>query len=437
MIATGKAPPMSSPTHPIHARVHPDGLSIEHGWNLLRRIGPIEEARESTPIGGSPGIERSPSVGFVGTFPPTQCGIATFTAALLKSMSRPGFAHRLGVVEVVGADTENCPLAAPVMAQWHQNDELSLRRAANILNGFDSVIVQHEYGIYGGPDGAEIVALLDRLLVPTVVVLHTVVASPSPNQRHILEAVVRASSRSVVMTEAARTRLLDVYDVDPAKITVIPHGAHASAMPPAKGPGHRPVVLTWGLLGPGKGIEAAIDAMAEIRDLVPTPRYIIAGETHPKVLAACGQEYRHRLMARADRVGVNHIVEFDDSYRNLESLAALIASAEVVVLPYESRDQVTSGVLIEAVAAGKPVVATAFPHAVELLSSGAGLVVPHGEPARMGVGIRSILTNPNIGSLMCAEARRIAPDLLWPSVGDRFTELLASIARPIAGARSN
>jgi polysaccharide biosynthesis protein PslF len=427
---------MSSPTYTTHTRIHRDGLSDDQGWNPFGEMESIEEPRQSIPLGSAPGSAPMPSVGFVGTFPPTQCGIATFTAALLKSMSRPEAVRRLGVVEVVGTDIGSRPLAAPVVAQWHQNDELSLRRAANVLNGFDSVIVQHEYGIYGGPDGAEIVALLDRLLVPAVAVLHTVVAAPSPNQRRILEAVVRGSAQSVVMTESARTRLRDLYDVDSARIAVIPHGAQACAARPAKETGHRPVVLTWGLLGPGKGIESAIDAMAELCDLVPVPRYVIAGETHPKVLAACGQEYRLRLMGRADRAGVSHIVEFDDSYRNLESLAGLIASAEVVVLPYESRDQVTSGVLVEAVAAGKPVVATAFPHAVELLGSGAGLIVPHGDPARMGVGIRSILTKPSLGSLMCAEARRIAPDLLWPSVGDRFSELLASLAPPIAGACS-
>jgi polysaccharide biosynthesis protein PslF len=378
--------------------------------------------------------ESAASIGFVGTFPPTQCGIATFTAALADSMSPAGCDRRTGVIEVVGEKDELHPLRGPIVAQWHQGNELSLRRAVNVLESFEAVIVQHEFGIYGGPDGQELLALLGRLTVPTVAVLHTIVGAPSRNQKRVLECVVGTTDRSIVMTHAARGRLINCYDIDPRKVEVIPHGAHAPAVTPPRLPGSRPIVLTWGLLGPGKGIELAIDAVAALRDLVPTPRYIIAGQTHPKVLAASGEAYRKNLMVRAERAGVNHIVEFDDGYRNLAQLSQLIATADVVVLPYESRDQVTSGVLIEAVAAGKPVVATAFPHAVELLASGAGLVVPHQSSTSIGTAVRSILTNPNIAANMHAHANRLSPDLLWPSVGARFNRVIESLLRPFVPA---
>jgi polysaccharide biosynthesis protein PslF len=371
------------------------------------------------------------SIGFVGTFPPTQCGIATFTAALADSMSPPGCNRRIGVVEVVGPNDGMQPLRGPIVAQWHHGNELSLRRAVYALETFDAVVVQHEFGIFGGPDGEEVTALLERLTVPIVAVLHTIVASPSPNQKRVLERIVDATDRSIVMTHAARGRLINCYDIDPRKIGVIPHGAHAPATAPPRPPRSRPIILTWGLLGPGKGIELAIDAVAALRDLVPTSRYIIAGQTHPKVLATSGEAYRKGLVIRVERADVNHIVEFDDSYRNLTQLSQLIATADVVVLPYESRDQVTSGVLIEAVAAGKPVVATAFPHAVELLASGAGLVVPHQNANAIGTAVRSILTNPNIASNMRAHANRIGPDLLWPRVGAQFSQVIASILLPM------
>jgi polysaccharide biosynthesis protein PslF len=376
------------------------------------------------------------SLGFVGTFPPTQCGLATFTAALLDSLTSSGAARGVGVIEVVGRDDEALPLRGPVISQWHHGDELSLRRAINILDRFDAVVVQHEYGIFGGTDGDEILTLLARLSAPTIVILHTVLADPSEGQKRVLEQVVAASSRSVVMTETARQRLLTRHDVEPSKVVVIPHGAQPAALPPPEMPNRRPMLLTWGLIGPGKGIEWAIDAMTEVKGLLPTPRYVIAGETHPKVLAHAGESYRHGLMARAKEIGVEHVVEFDSQYRSLAELAQLVASADVVLLPYESREQVTSGVLIEAVTAGKPVVATAFPHAIELLASGAGTVVRHGDTRAMGAAVRSLLIHRNVANAMGAEARRIAPSLLWSSVGARYDQVVSSVLRPPAEVRA-
>jgi polysaccharide biosynthesis protein PslF len=381
------------------------------------------------------------SLGFVGTFPPTQCGIATFTAALLNAMAPAAGtpkvgARRVGVIEVVGRDDEALPMRAPVVGQWHHGDELSLRRAVNILDTFDAVVVQHEYGIFGGIDGAEIIPLLERVAAPTIVIAHTVREDPTEGQKRVLEDVVAACSQVVVMTETARRRLVTRHDVDASKVLVIPHGAHPAALPPPEVPNRRPIILTWGLIGPGKGIEWAIDAMAEVRELLPTPRYIIAGQTHPKVLARNGEAYRHELMERAKARGVDHIVEFDSKYRSLGELADLVATADVVLLPYESKEQVTSGVLIEAVTAGKPVVATAFPHAMELLSSGAGSVVRHGDTMGMGAALRSILIHPNVSAAMRTEARRIAPNLLWSNVGARYDQVVSSVLRPAAGVRA-
>ncbi len=141
----------------------------------------------------------------------------------------------------------------------------------------------------------------------------------------------------------------------------------------------RPTILTWGLLGPGKGIEWAIDALAELVDLDPTPRYLVMGETHPRVVNREGEAYRSALQARAASRGIGHLVEFDARYLDLAALGRVVQEADVVLLPYDSREQVTSGVLVEALAAGKPVIATGFPHAVELLGGGAGLIVPHGD----------------------------------------------------------
>jgi glycosyltransferase involved in cell wall biosynthesis len=188
-------------------------------------------------------------------------------------------------------------------------------------------------------------------------------------------------------------------------------------------PGEPARLLTWGLLGPGKGIEWAIDAMSEVSDLDPHPEYVVAGATHPKVRERDGEAYREMLVERAARSTSAAHVTFDDAYRDLASLTRLIRSADLVVLPYDSRDQVTSGVLVDAVAAGRPVVATEFPHAVELLASGAGIVVPQRDPVALGQAIRSVLTQPGLAASMAAEARRLAPGLSWPAVARRYCAL--------------
>ncbi|MGZ4619658.1 MAG: glycosyltransferase, partial [Frankiaceae bacterium] len=181
--------------------------------------------------------------------------------------------------------------------------------------------------------------------------------------------------------------------------------------------------LTWGLLGPGKGIEWGIEAMAMLRDLAPMPRYMVAGQTHPKVLLHEGDAYRDRLREQVRQAGLGSSVAFDGHYRNTSSLASLVRSADVVLLPYDSTEQVTSGVLIEALAAGKPVVATQFPHAREALAGGAGLLVPHGDPGAIATALRSMITRRDVMARITAAATATAPQLRWPGLADQYREL--------------
>lgn len=364
--------------------------------------------------------------GFVSTYPPTLCGLATFTAALRHELVGDG---RDGpVVRLV--DTLQPDSPAAVGAQLVPGDPASTARAVALLNAADVAIVQHEYGVYGGPDGDEVLQLLAGLSVPSLVVLHTVLSAPTASQRRVLEQVVRSADAVVTMTGAARERLATGYAVDLAKVTVIPHGAPVAPRAAVAAPhGDRPTVLTWGLLGPGKGVEWGIEAFAALADLDPRPRYLIAGRTHPKVLLHEGERYRDGLIAQVDRLELTPVVSLDARYRSLPDLAALVASADVVLLPYDSTEQVTSGVLIEAVAAGKPVIATRFPHAVELLEGGAGMLVPHRDPAAIAVALRTLLTEREVAVGMARAAAATAPRLLWPAVGARYRELAAALVR--------
>ena len=374
------------------------------------------------------------SYGFLSTYPPTQCGLATFTRAMMRSIGAPDSGDRVGVVRVV----DGPPGAEPteVMGHLRTDDPRSHLAAAEALNTFDVAVVQHEYGIFGGPDGDQVLAVLEHVRVPVVVVAHTVLAAPTARQALVLQRVVSRSDAVVTMTDTARDRLIGLYDVDPSRVTVISHGAPARVGASPSVPGTGPVILTWGLLGPGKGIEWAIDGLARLLRLSPAPTYIVAGQTHPRVQQRQGEAYREQLQRRAVAAGVSELLQFEGSYLDDVALTRLIHRADVVLLPYDSREQVTSGVLVEAVAAGKPVVATAFPHAVELLRSGAGLVVPHADGAAIGEALYQVLTEPTTAHRMTAEALRIAPSLWWPAVADQYRALATKLranSTPVLG----
>jgi glycosyltransferase involved in cell wall biosynthesis len=367
---------------------------------------------EETPVNDH--VTRSYAM--VSTYPPTQCGIATFAAALSGGLYEYG-----DDVEIVRVGADGEPPAKIVIAELNDAEGHETLDAVDALNQADVVIVQHEYGIYDGLDGESVVEVLEGIERPTIVVAHTVLEHPTPHQRSVLEAVVRAADAVVVMTEAGRVRLCTSFDVDTRKISVIPHGAAVSSAVRLEDSKERPRLLTWGLLGPGKGIEWAIDALAMVDDIRPKPIYVVAGNTHPKVYEYEGDVYREMLVRRAKDRRVD--VVFDPEYRSLASLAQLISESTLVILPYDSPDQVTSGVLVDAIAAGRPVIATAFPHAVELLSSGAGVVVPRHDPEALADAIRTVLTTPGMVAAMASEARRLAPELAWPYIASRYALL--------------
>ncbi len=318
-----------------------------------------------------------------------------------------------------------------VVGELRNGSARSVAATSELLNHSDIAVIQHEYGIYGGADGDEVVEIISGLDVPCIVVAHTVLTHPSPHQRSVLEAIAAMADQVIVMSEAANQRLCSGYDVDREKVTTIAHGATIPRHAAVQGSG-RPTLLTWGLLGPGKGVERVIDAMVSLRDLPSRPRYLVAGQTHPKVLAADGEAYRVARMEQAAHNGVADSVCFDPDYRTVASLNALAQSAAAVVLPYDSTDQATSGVLVDAIASGRPVVATAFPHAVELLASGAGIVVAHDDPGALEIALRRVVTEERLAGSMAAEARRLAPSMAWSVVATQYLNL----AKRLIGERS-
>ena len=363
-------------------------------------------------------------IGFVSTYPPTHCGLATFTASLREAMTSNG-GGRTGIVRVL--EEPEPPRRPEVVAEWLWGDRPSRGDALQALASFDVAIVQHEYGIYPGDDGQDVVGFLRASPVPTIVVLHTVLSDPTPHQRLVIEQVMEAADLLVTQTDAARRRLVDVHGVTAERIAVVPHGAPLNLDGSRILRRREPVVLTWGLIGPGKGLEYGIEAMRYLDDLDPAPVYVIGGQTHPKVAHRYGERYRDGLLKQAVDDGVADRVVFEDRYLDAGSLRSLVRSADVVLLPYESREQISSGVLVEAIAAGKPVVASAVPHAIELLASACGIVVPHEDPESIARALRRLLTDEGLASSMRSQAQLEAERLAWPAVGEEYARLIRRV----------
>jgi glycosyltransferase involved in cell wall biosynthesis len=368
--------------------------------------------------------------GFLSTYPPTRCGLATFSAALATAISKADD----DVCDIVRVD-DLVPAGPPVntkkvrvVGDLRPRDAAGRGLAADLLNDRDVVVIQHEYGIYGGPDGDEILDLLTRIKAPTIVVMHTVLPSPTPHQRSLTTAIGEHADAVVAMTRTALTLLVDLYDLSPDKVHLIPHGVGWA--PSVASRSHaRPTVLTWGLLGPGKGIEWGIRAMALLKDLDPAPVYRVLGQTHPKVVIDQGEQYRRSLSFLADELGLKGDVQIDGRYRESAELAAEVAAADLILLPYDSRDQATSGVLVEAIAAGKFVIATRFPHSVELLSRREGVLVDHENPEQLAAAIRASLADPTRARDAQAAARESARANSWGAIAETYKGLASDLAR--------
>jgi glycosyltransferase involved in cell wall biosynthesis len=300
--------------------------------------------------------------------------------------------------------------------------QLGVAARIDLLNTFDVAFLQYGPGVCGGLPDAELAEVIDGLRVPSIVVVHAVPENPTKQQLWALQTIAGKAGQAVVMSEAARQRLRTDYSVLRHKVTLIPHGATIPTTPRMKSPS-RPTILTWGLLHPGKGLARVIDVMPSLGDLPGRPRYVVAGPSRPDVSAADDAAYRDAQLERARRNGVADSVFFKTGYYEGAMLTALVQQASVVVLPYDSTEQVTSGVLVDAIATGRPVVATAFPHAVELLGGGAGIVVDHDDPTALASALRQVITQPRLAGAMAAEARSRAPEMAWPVVAGAYVDL--------------
>ena len=382
------------------------------------------------------GVSKIKRIALIGNSPPRLCGIATFTRDVSKAlhaafpkidvdlyaMTDPGGSYNYG---------------SEVTCSIRQEDLADYRAAAQRINDSraDVILVQHEYGIFGGPAGSLLLRMLDRVEAPVVVTLHTVLEQPNADQRAVIEALARRASKLIVMAEKGREILTRVHGIASNQIAVVPHGVPDRPFLPADslqarfGFAGKRVLLTFGLLSPNKGIETMIRAMPAIVAAHPESLYVVLGATHPHLVAREGEAYRESLKALAQELGVDHAIRFIDGFLDQEALLDYLQAADVYVTPYLTETQITSGTLSYSVALGKPVVSTPYWHAAELLAGGTGVLVPFGDSRRFSEAIITLLDDPALLADMANRAYAAGRGMLWSALAKAYVAIFEEAVR--------
>lgn len=383
------------------------------------------------------------SVGLVSTCPPRQCGIATFSKDLEHAIQTADPSVRIRWAAINEATSLHA-YGPEVRWRIRQGDLESYRRAAIDLNAssVDVVCLQHEfglYGIWGDPFDDHLIGFLEELKNPLVTTLHSVLPDPSPSVRASVRRLAEHSEQVIVMAERARSLLLNAYDIDWSRITVIPHG-----VPPVEPHGRvrmkdhfgiagRTIITTFGLVDPRKGLEYMIDAMTAIRRFDSSALYLIVGKTHPELIRRDGEAYRRQLWQLVKERGLEQHVDFVDEYLTQGQIVDYLLASDVYVTPYLDPNQITSGTLAYALGAGKAIVSTPYAHALEVLAQGRGLLVPFRSDAHLSDAILSILADRDAKRNLERNAYAYGRETAWPRVGERMLSILQSAAAPLGG----
>jgi glycosyltransferase involved in cell wall biosynthesis len=368
-------------------------------------------------------------VAFLGNHLPRQCGIATFTSDLCEAMAAEFPVCRC-LVGAINDRSEGYDYPARIRFEIEEQEIDSYRRAARFLNAnnVELVSVQHEFGIFGGPAGSHLLALLRELKMPAVTTLHTVLRQPDLDQRALMDQLNGLSKRFIVMAERGKEFLSEIYHVASEKIDVIPHGIPEIPLVDPNinkdrfGLEGKMVLLTFGLLSPNKGIEYVIEALPAILEKHPDVVYIVLGSTHPNILARDGESYRLQLERLAESLGVASHVIFRDCFVSLEELKQFIGAADIYVTPYLNESQITSGTLAYAFGAGKAVISTPYWHAQELLANNRGILVPFANSERIGAAVNRYLSDPFLMAATRKRAWKLGRGMTWPVVARRHME---------------
>jgi len=401
--------------------------------------------RKETQMPGDPdGVSHTPmeppsqlrKVAFLGDYLPRRCGIATFTADLRNAISTLYPKLECPVVAVSDRD-EGYDYPQEVRFEIPWQEAGAYQRAADFLNlsNIDVLSVQHEFGIYGGPSGSHILALMRAVRMPIVTTMHTVLKEPTREQRRIFSEVLGLSSRVVVMAERGAEFLRDIYGLPDEKLDIIPHGipdvpfTDPTFFKDQFGVEGKQVLLTFGLLSPNKGIENVLNALPDIVSEFPDVVYIVLGATHPNLVREQGEIYRLSLERLAKKNGVDRNVIFFNQFVGQSELTEFIGAADIYITPYLNEAQITSGTLAYSFGAGKAVISTPYWHAQELLADGRGVLVPFADSAAVAGAVKDMLRNETQRHSMRKNAYLIGRDMVWSNVAHLYASTFSHARR--------
>ena len=374
-------------------------------------------------VSGQRGAERLASlshIALIGNSLPRRCGLATYTSHVLQAL-RDRF-PTLAIDHYAMNDPGRIydyPDSVTDTIRQEENDDYMNAAARIEASGAELVFVQHEFGIFGGPAGSYLLELLERLSIPIVITLHSVIDLPTVEQREVMDRLARCSSKLIVMAEKGRSILKETYGVPDRKIALIPHGVPDRPFTsPERSKGHfeldsKNVLLTFGLISPNKGIETMIEAMPAILAVHPNTQYVVAGSTHPHLVLHEGERYRMGLCDLAEQLGVSAHVSWIDKFLDEKDLLDLIAAADIYITPYLDLKQITSGALSYAVALGKPVVSTPYYHAVEIITAKNGILANPGETSAFATAVCELLANHGRRQKMARCAYALGRSMIW------------------------
>jgi glycosyltransferase involved in cell wall biosynthesis len=376
-------------------------------------------------------------IAFIATYPPEQCGIATFTQNLLLSIKK-NFKSKEDELTVIALQKEECQEygeeVAMIIRQHEKEDYIS---AASFINrgGFDMCIIQHEYGIFGGESGVYILSLASRLSVPFIITAHTILKKPSVPQQSIMRALAERSEQVVVMTNKARQFLRDIYNIDVGKISIIEHGVPKKTnvdplvIKKKMNLEGKTLLMTFGLLGRNKGIETVIKALPAVVAKHPDVVYLVQGNTHPGVIRHEGESYRDYLLALSEESGVADHVIFRKGFMTEEDLFELLHSVDIYITPYNNEEQITSGTLSYALGAGTVVLSTPYWHAQELLAGNRGWLFNFRDHDQLASMMNELLEHPEKMKELRINAMHYAHHLRWSNAGRRYLELINNVLK--------
>jgi glycosyltransferase involved in cell wall biosynthesis len=377
------------------------------------------------------------NVAFVGNYLPRICGIATFTKDICESVSKNLSSSSNVFAIAVNDNNKTYDYPKKVIGTINQETQKDYIDAANIINTSNAEVLclQHEYGIYGGWDGAYIMSLLSRINIPVVTTLHTVLMSPSPNQKKIMTEIASRSEKVVVMSKKAVDFLTDIYGVNREKIELILHGtpdfpsidsSHFKKRFKLEG---RKMLLTFGLLSPNKGIETVLNALPEVIEQFPDMTYVVLGKTHPNVLKEQGEKYRMQLMKLSEKLGLSSNVIFDNRFVSIEELKAWLSASDIYITPYMNKAQIVSGTLSYAISAGNAVISTPYWHAKETLGDGTGVLFDFNDHRGLATVLKGLLADEKKLEEMQKKAFNFGKQTTWKKVSRKYIETLNSASQ--------